>query len=90
MSWPLIAILSGEDDMNNDSLTKEQRVACDDCGMEVCDCGDYYDDDELECTWCGGEGIQENDDPLWHGFDRDWIPCECCNGTGLRKHQTVF
>lgn len=51
---------------------------------------DYFDDDELECTWCGGEGMQENDDPLWHGFDVDFIPCECCNGTGLRKHQTIF
>jgi DnaJ-class molecular chaperone len=51
---------------------------------------EYDDDDELQCTWCGGEGIQENDDPLWYGFDKDFIPCQCCNGTGLRKHQTVF
>jgi DnaJ-class molecular chaperone len=49
---------------------------------------DYYD--ELDCTWCGGEGIQENDDPLWHGFDVDYIPCQCCNGTGLRRYQTIF
>lgn len=70
--------------------TKEERDACSVCGMEACDCDFYDDDDELECTWCGGEGIQDNDDPLWHGFDRDWIPCECCNGTGLRKYQTVF
>jgi DnaJ-class molecular chaperone len=51
---------------------------------------DEFFDDELECTWCGGDGVQENDDPLWYGFDDDWIPCECCNGTGLRKHQTIF
>ena len=51
---------------------------------------DYWDDDELECTWCGGDGVQENDDPLWYGFDTDWIPCECCGGTGLRSHQTIF
>lgn len=52
---------------------------------------DFYDyDDELDCTWCGGDGVQENDDPLWHGFDKDWIPCECCAGTGLRSHQTIF
>ncbi len=42
----------------------------------------------LDGTLC--EGIQENDDPLWYGFDKDWIDCECCNGTGLRKYQTVF
>jgi len=48
------------------------------------------EDDELACTWCGGDCVQENDDPLWYGFDRDWIPCQCCGGTGLRKHQTIF
>jgi len=63
--------------------------ACPDCGFEQCHCDDY-DDDELECTWCGGDGMQENDDPLWHGFDVAEIPCECCSGTGLRKHQTIF
>ena len=52
---------------------------------------DYEDDDDLEtfCTWCGGDGTQENDDPLWYG-DVDYVPCECCNGTGLRKHQVIF
>jgi DnaJ-class molecular chaperone len=57
--------------------------------FEQDDFDDDYDD-ELECTWCGGEGWQENDDPLWYGFDVDWIPCQCCAGTGLRKHQTIF
>jgi len=50
---------------------------------------DEYDD-EWYCTWCGGDGMQENDDPLWYGSDADFISCECCNGTGLRKHQTIF
>lgn len=50
---------------------------------------DDYDEDELDCTWCGGTGMQENDDPLWYG-DVFEVPCEACNGTGLRKHQTVF
>lgn len=76
--------------MSDTQRTSEERDACPYCGMESCACDFYDDDDELECTWCGGEGIQENDDPLWYGFDRGWIPCECCNGTGLRKHQTVF
>lgn len=51
---------------------------------------DFEYDDELDCTWCGGEGIEENDDPLWWGFDRAWIPCQACNGTGKREHQTIF
>lgn len=50
----------------------------------------YYDDDDEAptCSWCGGEGIQENHDPLWYGFDRDWIPCEACNGRG--HSQTIW
>lgn len=32
------------------------------------DYGDELDDfDEECCSWCGGEGLQENDDPLWYG-----------------------
>jgi DnaJ-class molecular chaperone len=52
---------------------------------------DYWEyDEELDCTWCGGEGLMANDDPLWYGFDVDEVPCTACKGTGLRKHQTVF
>lgn len=61
------------------SLTSEQD-----------DFDDFDYDDELDCTWCGGEGVEENDDPLWYGFDVAFIPCGACGGTGLRKHQTVF
>ena len=53
---------------------------------------DFYDEDDfddLDCTWCGGTAMQENDDPLWYGAAPE-VPCEACNGTGLRKHQTVF
>lgn len=53
---------------------------------ELTDYDEY--DDEPTCSWCGGEGIQENDDPLWYGFDRDWIPCEACNGRG--HGQTIW
>lgn len=60
------------------------------CGFEYCCCNDDCDDDNAVCSWCGGDGEQENDDPLWHGFDVDFIPCECCAGTGLSKFQTVF
>lgn len=51
---------------------------------------DYYEDDDAPCSWCGGDGFQDNDDPLWYGFDVDYIPCQCCDGTGLRSHQTIF
>lgn len=71
-----------------DKPPEPPEESCPDCGLFSCEC--YLDEDELECTWCAGTGMQENDDPLWYGFDRDEIPCECCNGTGLRKHQTIF
>lgn len=50
------------------------------------DCGD-----EWACTWCGGEGETEIDDPLVDDCD-EWGtgPCSACGGTGLRKHQTIF
>lgn len=50
---------------------------------------EYEDDEEWFCTWCGGDGYQENDDPLWYG-DVDLVPCECCQGTGKREYQTIF
>ena len=48
-----------------------------------------YVEDDLDCTWCGGNGYQENDDMLWYG-DVPEVPCEACNGTGKRKHQWLF
>ena len=70
---------------------------CVNCGMQTwcdCECAQdddcYYEDDELECTMCGGEGFEENDDPLWYGFDKGLIECRACGGTGDRKHQTIF
>jgi len=51
---------------------------------------EFYEDEDAPCSWCGGEGMQDNDDPLWYGFDKDMIPCRCCDGTGLRSHQTIF
>jgi DnaJ-class molecular chaperone len=49
---------------------------------------DDWDPDELDCTFCGGEGIEENDDPLW--YDGDWITCRACGGSGKRSDQTLF
>lgn len=54
---------------------------------------DYYVDDfgnELECTHCGGEGsCDANADPLWN-CDDNFHPCHACNGSGLRRDQTIF
>lgn len=56
--------------------------------------GDEMDCDEQFCTWCGGDGTQETDDPLWDGVDEHGNPaiikCVACGGSGLRKHQTIF
>lgn len=51
-----------------------------------------YDEDGLGwCTWCGGEGWAEVDDPLWDECDEfGYGPCAACNGTGERRHQWVF
>lgn len=52
---------------------------------------DEYDPDDPRpwaCSWCGGRGEQENDDPL--RYDGDTIPCVACNGTGQRHHQWLF
>jgi DnaJ-class molecular chaperone len=46
-------------------------------------------DDEWACTWCGGDGTMENDDPVFYGHNRD-VPCSACGGTGERKNQTIF
>lgn len=65
---------------------------CKDCGFTHCRCYDYEDpDDEWACTFCGGDGYTEVDDPLWDDCDEFGIgECSACSGTGLRKHQTVF
>lgn len=44
--------------------------------------------DDNDCTYCGGEGWQESDDPLWDGADE--VPCRACGGSGERRHQSVF
>lgn len=50
---------------------------------------DYLGEDDY-CSWCGGDGWVENDDPLWHGFDEDVITCPACHGSGLLRDQTLF
>lgn len=48
-------------------------------------------DEEWACTFCGGDGFSEVDDPLIDDCDEWGIgDCSACGGTGLRKHQTVF
>lgn len=50
-----------------------------------------YDEDDLACTHCGGEGFREVDDFFWDDCDvTGWGPCRSCNGTGERRHQNVF
>lgn len=45
---------------------------------------------ELACTWCGGEGIcDDGADPLGNCPDEPHR-CHACNGSGDRSKQTVF
>jgi len=49
-------------------------------------------DDNLECTWCGGDGVWEGGrfgDPGWYD-EREFYPCPSCNGTGNRKDMTLW
>lgn len=50
---------------------------------------DPENDDEWFCTYCGGDGVMDNDDPVFYGHD-DPLPCSACDGTGLRERQTIF
>ena len=52
---------------------------------------DDWDDDELACTRCGGEGFSQVDYPVWDECNEfGWGPCNACRGTGARRHQWLF
>jgi DnaJ-class molecular chaperone len=49
-----------------------------------------YEDDDLPCTHCGGEGdCTDGSDPLGD-CPEDSHPCHACSGTGNRKDQVIF
>jgi DnaJ-class molecular chaperone len=48
--------------------------------------------DMLDCTHCNGDGMvfgDELNDPMWYLPD-EMYSCKACNGTGERRHQTIF
>jgi len=49
---------------------------------------DEYEEDDWECTWCGGEAFVEGNDPGWDLGEI--VPCAACRGTGLRRDQVLF
>jgi hypothetical protein len=78
-----------DDDVTSGPLSAVDRVAPRLGWVE------WSEDDD--CTWCGGEGYVECDDPIqctrphldndrWNG------ECECsaCHGSGLAKDQTSW
>jgi hypothetical protein len=64
----------------------------DHCGCDMDDCPEC----DSGCTFCGGEGWTECDDPIQcmgRHIGNDWDSlCECkaCGGSGLAKDQTVW
>lgn len=50
---------------------------------------DYADPDELTCSWCCGDGLVENDDPIQRGPD-EFLKCPSCGGSGKRKDMTLW
>lgn len=80
---PSVAEVPGADAAGSRSDDEETT----DLDAEIDD--DYGD--EWACTWCDGEGFDEVDDPMLDDCDEfGWGKCSACNGTGLRKHQTIF
>lgn len=66
---------------------------CPDCGADDlnCRCDEEFPED-LDCTYCGGEGTEwgyEKGDPLMYD-DNQLYPCFACNGSGHRRDQWFF
>lgn len=60
-----------------------------DCGAPEDD-RQWEDDEEFDCTHCGGEGeCEEGSDPLGR-CPEEPHPCHACGGSGDRKDQTIF
>ena len=51
-----------------------------------------WDDDEADCSWCGGDCYTECDDPIQctRRHVEGLCPCGACAGTGLASHQTIW
>lgn len=62
-----------------------------DAERERCEAEKDYDgyDPDLECTWCCGDGLVENDDPIQRG-PSEYLPCPSCHGSGKRKDMTLW
>lgn len=55
----------------------------------------YYDDWEWEdgdCSWCGGDGMTECDDPIqcMNVHSGGYCECSACNGSGLASEQWIW
>lgn len=52
---------------------------------------DDFDDEGfvLECTHCGGEGVQEGDRSGWDE-PGELVDCRACGGSGDRRDQRIF
>jgi len=71
----------------------EPKPLCMDCQRTVDECWCDMYDPEAECSWCGGEGINDCTDGLEcfdPDCDGDMCRCGSCNGSGLAKDQRVW
>lgn len=75
--------------MVGDRVPSDPEECCD-CGYDElnCRCDDEDFMDELDCTYCGGDGTGIGDDPGWDFGEI--IPCFACKGTGKRRDQWFF
>ena len=57
---------------------------------------EWDDDPDPDCSYCGGDGYTECDDPIQccsRHLDNSWDQmCECkaCGGSGLAKDQVIW
>jgi len=57
---------------------------------------DYFDDEEIPCWQCQGEGYGivgmdwDSDDPINGPYNGDIQQCPCCNGSGLADDCTYW
>ena len=62
-------------------------------GWDWSDDDDEWDPDLTDCSWCGGDGYTECDDPIQccrRHDDYGLCPCGACNGSGLARDQTLW
>lgn len=66
-------------------------LKCPECGFDdtQCRCSDDWENEPAWCTWCGGDGW--DDECHEEGcYCLEGHPCAACGGSGLAKDQRIW